>query len=101
MDAATVVGVVGFVGFLAIVAAIPMWGNKATLRLWVIGVGLAAVVLGIAFWPRPATGPGSFVVFNGWTEPVIVETRTILDTGPAFQLEPHQFGPFIDRKSVV
>jgi hypothetical protein len=94
MGVVTVVGVVGFVGFLAIVAAIPMSGNKTTLRLWVIGVGLAAAVLGIAFWPRPATGPGSLVVFNEWTEPVVVETRTILDTGPGFQLEPHQFGPF-------
>ena len=94
MGAIIVVGVVGFAGFLAIVAAIPMRGNKTTRRLWAVGVGLAAVVIGIAFWPRPATGPGSLVVFNEWTESVIVETRTILDTGPAFQLEPHQFGPF-------
>ena len=94
MGIVIVVGVVGFVGFLAIVAAIPMWLNKTTLRLWVIGVGLAAVAIGIAFWPPPATGPGWLVVFNGWTQPVIVETRTVLDTGPAFQLEPQHLGPF-------
>ena len=87
-------GVIGFVAFLAIVAAIPMWGQARTRRLWGLGVGIAAVVLGIASWPRPATGPGYFVVFNEWTGPVIAEVRTPLDTGSAYRLEPHEHGPF-------
>ena len=86
-------GTIFIVGFLAIVAAIPMWSARSTRRIWVVGVSIAALALAIAFWPRRATGPGYFVVFNQSGQPVIVQVRTPLGTGRAFRLEPHQYGP--------
>jgi hypothetical protein len=93
MDIVVIGGVIGFVGFLAIVAAVPTWGQKAARRIWIVAVGLGAIVLAVMFWPRPATGPGYFVVINGWTDPVIAQLRGPLGAGHAFRLDPRQFGP--------
>lgn len=94
MGAVIVAGIVGFVGFLAIVAAIPMWGQRTTRRLWVVGVGIAAIVLAVVFWPRVPSGPGYFIVFNNGTQPIITQVRMEPAAGDAYRLEPQQSGPF-------